>query len=119
VSFGKRDRMVPFELEITAEDRARAAELRAGGYQQLSRKYRLVARVPAGMTAMDALRKYDPAAAARYLQMAEQWAAEHYRRYLASKNGHEEKLTPGEFAAFREAGGQMSHIALDAESERP
>ena len=93
---------------ITEMERCRARMLRAAGYQQTSRKYRHVARIPAGLTAIEAVRRHDPRQAERFLQMAEEWAASHYRTYYAERDGCHETLSEGEFAAFREAGGHPS-----------
>jgi hypothetical protein len=79
-----------------------AHELLAKGYQQISRKYRHVARLPEGKTGLQALMEVDPLLAKRMLDSAESYAKEHYLRVHAK-----DKLTLSEeeFEAFKKAGG--------------
>lgn len=68
--------------------------------KQVSRKYRLVARLPVGMTGIEALCERAPDRYARVMARAEQWAADDYRREVAHKHGDLFELTREEFAEF-------------------
>lgn len=81
------------------------AELVAAGYKQVSRKYRLVARLPEGKTGMEALEAHAPDTARNFRRMAEEMAASQYLRIYADRDGNQVELTPEEFEEFRKAGG--------------
>lgn len=70
-------------------------ELLQQGVKQLSRKYRLVARLPVGMTGLDALRERSPERYADVMRRAEQWAADEYRQYVACAHGDCERSHAG------------------------
>lgn len=79
--------------------------LKDAGYRQLSRKHRIVARLPPGKTGLEALREADSEAYERVMRLAEESAAEDYRRFHARGEDRRE-LSIEEFAAFRKAGGR-------------
>lgn len=70
------------------------------GVRQLSRKYRTVARLPPGMTGLEALKQRAPEKYARVMAWAEDRAAEEYCRYEAKKYGDEFELSVSEFNEF-------------------
>jgi hypothetical protein len=74
-------------------------ELIAQGYEQTSRKYRIVARLPPGKTGLEALAEVDPGLAANILRNANEQAAQQFRRVHAQ--GEDQlTLTWGEFNEF-------------------
>lgn len=80
------------------------------GWKQISRKHRMIARVPPGMTGMEALAMIDPEAVAQLRRLMEAEAADMVRR-RADKNPllrhcHLE-LDINTFAAFRRHGGDI------------
>lgn len=79
-------------------------DLLASGVEQLSRKYRLVARLPPGMTGLEALRERAPdryhALTKRMAETTERLAADEYRRWVAKDHGDEFELTVEEFSEF-------------------
>jgi hypothetical protein len=83
--------------EPDPEERAR--DLVAGGYQQISSKYRLVARLPPGMTGLEALAKVDPRLAQNFLDNANELAAQQYLRCYPGVD--KIRLTYEEFGAFK------------------
>lgn len=89
--------------------RAKAQRLIDEGWEQTSRKYRAVARLPAGKTGLQALLEVDPLRVLRLLENAEMWAADEFRRvHSHEENGMRQELTNVEFHAFRAAGGKVS-----------
>ena len=86
-------------IDIRTKEERRAAELIAAGFVQTSRKYRMLARVPAGMTPLEALRQVDPDTAASLEKRMQEWCAEHYRRCFA-RGDDSVTLSIEEFAAF-------------------
>ena len=48
------------------------------GFEQVSRKYRTLARLPLGKTGLEALAEVDPDLAAQFLRNANRMAAEQY-----------------------------------------
>lgn len=83
-------------------------ELLQQGAQQVSRKYRIVARLPVGMTGLDALRERSPERYADVMRRAEQWAADEYRRDVACRHGDYFELTVEEFNEFLEKTGRRA-----------
>jgi len=75
-------------------------ELIARGFVQTSRKYRLVAGLPAGKTGVEALREANPERLERLLKWLEEKASSEYRTYCAEKEGNQLTLTWGEFNEF-------------------
>lgn len=76
-------------------------ELVDAGYFQTSRAYRLVAKLPEGKSAIDALAAHDPRMAAHFLSIAERAARGHYLRgRYAEADGNSLALTEEEFADF-------------------
>jgi hypothetical protein len=63
---------------------SRVDELIAAGFQQVSRKYRRLARTPANKTALEALAEVAPEYARQILAHAEDRAARHFRAVHAS-----------------------------------
>lgn len=59
---------------------SRVDELIAEGYEQISRKYRTLARLPYGKTGLEALAEVDPDLAVQYLRNAEEMAKSQYLR---------------------------------------
>lgn len=71
-----------------------------------SHKYRMVSRLPEGMTALEALQKYDPEEYQHMLEQLERMAQRHwYRTSAARVEGCTAELTPAEWFRFRKAGG--------------
>jgi hypothetical protein len=95
---------------VTDEDRAFARELIAAGYEQVSAKYRHVARLPEGMTGIEALAMHDPGELRRIQDEIERRCAATFRRVFSSVIGTKcaKTLTPGQFKAFKDAGGKVS-----------
>jgi hypothetical protein len=83
-------------------------ELIDAGYESTSNKYRTVARLPPGKTALEALRDASPHDYAMIVARIEQQCASTYRRLYASHNGHQVELTIEEFREFKQAGGKVS-----------
>lgn len=78
---------------------AHLRDLIAQGYEQVSRKYRRLARLPLGMTGLEALRQADPELASHLERNLEETAKFMYLRIHAKDFV---VLTPEEFAAWRE-----------------
>lgn len=77
----------------------RAATLVLEGYVQTSRKFRLIGRVPPGMTPLEALRLKDPQTADSFERRFQEQCADYYRRCYAE--GDEKlELSIEEFGAF-------------------
>lgn len=97
------------DFEITEEDRQIGEELVAAGYYQTSAKYRHVARLPKGETATEAMMRHDPGLVTKIKQEIERRCADDYRRLgYANLDGNAKTLRPGEFKAFKAAGGKAS-----------
>lgn len=77
----------------------RASDLLKQGYVQISRRYRIVARLPRGKTGLEALEEADPALVEDWLASLEERATEQYLRVYAP-NELKETLTEEEFNAF-------------------
>jgi len=84
------------------------AELVAAGYMQVSRKYRTIARLPPGKTAIEAMKELHPHAYQQVLEDIEQSAMRQYLRVYAHSDGNTLELTEEQFNAFRDAGGQSA-----------
>ena len=78
---------------------SRIDDLIAAGFQQVSRKYRMLARLPPGMTGLEALATVDPQLAAHMLLNANRQAAEQYMRVYA-KGPDQVTLTEHEFDEY-------------------
>jgi len=74
-------------------------DLIALGFQQVSRKYRLLARIPAGKTGLQALAEVQPDYARQILDNAERQAAAAYMRIHACGDDRVE-LTREEFEEY-------------------
>jgi hypothetical protein len=76
-----------------------------------SNKYRHIARVPEGMTAVEALKKYDPEAYQMIQERSENDARFQWLRCSVSRIEHigcHETLTPQEYQVFRSEGGESA-----------
>lgn len=76
---------------------SRVDDLIAAGYQQVSRKHRLLARVPTGLTGLEALRTVDPFMADRMEKAVHDQAADYYRRVHSKE---QVELTREEFEEY-------------------
>lgn len=97
-------RLNPFsivERDLTLEERlAIARGLPARGFIQTSAKYRMVARVPPGLTPIEALRLKSPWTAKEFEDRFQHSIAEQYARCYADGDDKLE-LTEEEFAEFK------------------
>lgn len=87
------------------------AQLVKEGWKQTSRKYRMIARIPEGYTAIEALKESDPKAAEDLLRRLNQWAANSFRRLGRPSDKFKDcfrELDEETFKAFRKAGGESS-----------
>jgi hypothetical protein len=75
------------------------------GFKQVSRKYRILARLPKDMTGLEALATYDPDLAKRILDNANQSAAEYYLR--CCPDAECVKLTIDEFNDYLRLTGRV------------
>jgi hypothetical protein len=90
----------------TRDPAERARELIDAGYMSTSNKFRTVNRVPAGMTALEALRIQGPAEAAQLERQIEQFARSILlRRY---NDDHEITLSAAQYQSFKRAGGPVA-----------
>lgn len=60
-------------------------EIIEAGFEQVSRKYRTLARLPPGKTGLEALAEVDPGLARNFLDQANEAAARHYRAMYAKR----------------------------------
>lgn len=75
-------------------------------WRSISSKYRTVARLPEGMTAVEALEKFYPDAHAELLRRLEIWARSEFLRMYASRHPSlTADLTPAEWQHFKKSGG--------------
>lgn len=87
-------------------------ELVARGWRQTSRKFRMLAKIPDGMTGMQALREADPRAADELEDRMNRQAADTFRRSHICKTLFPEcfqEVDQPTFDAFRRAGGEGGH----------
>ena len=84
------------------------------GYEQVSRKYRTVARLPPGKTGLEALREVDPRLADQFLKNANEMAK---HQYLRCYDSDKIELTYEEFSEFLIKTGR-SPLPLDLIKER-
>jgi hypothetical protein len=85
------------------EKRVQAQELLELGYRSISNKYRTIARLPPGKTALEALSEVDPEFAERILSQAADRMTEYYLRVHARQAGDVLELEPEAFSAFKRA----------------
>jgi hypothetical protein len=78
-----------------------------GGYTQVSSKYHLLARLPPGKTALEALEDECPKYAAQVRDQCENLARSHYLR-MSSQKGNHVTLTIEEFAEFKRLKGDVA-----------
>lgn len=96
------------EAEVAAGE-ARGRALREQGWVQKSNKYRIIARVPPGMTGAEALKANDPELYQKALRSFEESCREDFLTYCSDKvPGCAMTLGPAEFAGFK---------AVDAEPD--
>ena len=76
------------------------------GYVQTSHRYRSVARLPEGKTAIQALTEADPVMGQDLMRRLEQWARSIYLRGSYPKDCLE--LTPDEFKEFKKLNGPVA-----------
>ena len=84
---------------------SRVDELIRNGFEQVSRKYRTLARLPPGKTGLEALAEVYPDLAAHFLRNANRIAAEQYLRCYA-KGEDKIELTRDEFNEYLEKTGR-------------
>lgn len=87
-----------------------AKQLVEEGWMQTSSKYRMIARIPEGMTAFQALRAASPDEYAHLMTQFERRAADIFRRLNNQSKFPEcyRELDQETFLAFRKAGGESS-----------
>lgn len=107
-TFEHCDTPMPCTKHMWSEELGR--RLAQEGWKQISRKHRMIARVPPGMTGMEALAMIDPEAVEQLKRLMESEAADMVRR-RADKNPllrhcHLE-LDINSFASFRRHGGDF------------
>jgi hypothetical protein len=101
-------------VEPQEEHFAAAKEIIADGWYQVSRRFRTVARLPDGMTGIEALARD---ARKSYGRDSEEWAnmlgersaGDHWLRCFADKKGCWKELDQPTFDAFRKLGGRTYH----------
>lgn len=85
-----------------SEAKALAASVYNGGRsKQVSRKSRMVATLPEGETAIEALKRCSPSQYKRVMAIAESWALDAYSTYCATNDGHMHTLDMRTFAEFK------------------
>lgn len=91
------------------------SELRSlilAGYEQVSRAYGIVARLPEGRTGVEALAEAangnHPNAISWAMQLGERQAASHFRRVYANTKGPCLTLSARDLSRFRVLGGNVS-----------
>jgi len=77
-------------------------------WRRISTKSRIIARLPEGLTGLQALQRVSPETAQELLAQLEQRAANTYRRIYAMRDGNIRYLSPDQWLAFKAAGGQAS-----------
>lgn len=75
------------------------------GYKSTSNKYRFVARLPEGMTGLEALKQVAPD---YYEHMMRRIECEAVAQYLRAYSKDYIVLTPEEFMAFKQLGGEVA-----------
>lgn len=80
----------------------------AAGYEQVSRKFRRIARLPPGETGRQALERVDSQYVRDVEAQIERTCAEMYRRVYAEREGNMVELTVEEFAEFLYATGRSN-----------
>jgi hypothetical protein len=78
-------------------------------WKQVSNKYRLVARMPEGKTALEALAEANPELHAVVMKRAEQWAHDDYLRFCAEKHGLQKELSVEEWAEYKKARQKLEY----------
>jgi len=84
---------------------SRVDDLITAGFQQVSRKYRLLARTPANKTPLEALAEVEPAYAKHILAQANDRAARHYMAVHA-RGEDKVELSYGEFVEYLKKTGR-------------
>jgi hypothetical protein len=78
----------------------KVADLIKQGYEQISRKYRMLGRLPEGKTGLEALREVDPRLAQHFLDNANNAAKDQYIRCYTRGEPYRIELTREEFDEF-------------------
>lgn len=111
------------EASLPEEEAREIAEhLHSRKAWQFSRKPRIVATLPEGKTALEALRSSAPSEYRRVMQQAESWARDAYGTYCAKRDGEEHKLDVRTFKIWKELqDGQFQTTITDLRnaSEKP
>ena len=102
----EQPKMTPYDILMAASvDEAEAQRLAetyvAEGWEQTSNKYRSIARVPPGETALAALERVSPSEARHLRERLECLAADTYRRVYAQREGNQRDLDLRTFQAFK------------------
>jgi hypothetical protein len=87
---------------------SRVDELIAGGFKQVSRKYRHLARLPPGKTGLEALAEVDPRLAAHFLARANESAEMMFLRVHHADGPDHVTLTVEEFKEYLGKTGRSS-----------
>ncbi len=97
----------------TPEQVAEGEKLVREGWVQLSHKYRYVARLPPGYSAVEALQEVDPEALAKIIEDSKAYVRDHARQAMLEHHGNHPlvqnnrlTLDIGTFAVFKKAGGK-------------
>lgn len=90
--------------------------LLAQGVRQLSRKYRTVARLPPGMTGLEALKERAPEKYKEVMKWAEERAADVYCRYEAQKHGDQFDLSVEQFNEYLAKTGRKPNNFLEQDN---
>ena len=85
------------------DDREIAEELVRAGWQCMSNKYRIIARLPEGATGLEVLRERSPLKFREIMEHTELRAADVYRRMYAPSEGNTQTLDFDMFEAFKRA----------------
>ena len=85
----------------SSDTEERIRMLVADGYEQISSKNRVVARLPEGMTGIQAIERFEPEMLVRSMERMEREAAERFRRFHAREHGLTLTLTDREFYLYR------------------
>lgn len=94
---------------ITEEDLELAKKLVAEGWRSTSNRFHMIARIPPGMTLLEALEKYAPTLYRDTLQrVLEQCTSQFLRCYSSQVEGCHQELTLSQYKAFRQAGGSSA-----------
>lgn len=94
------------DVKPSDADFEKAKKLIEEGYEQVSASYRCLKKVPAGMTAYEALKEINPRAAKMVDERRESWAKSLLLR-CTSEYEDEVEVTPEVFRAFKILNGPV------------